>query len=340
VVIADPRTGEIVETNRAASEFFGYTSEEFRSMHILDLHPHDQAQRYEMLFERHFDNQPAVIYQFEDMSPVYVVTADGDRIPVEINAWALEDDEHDRESALFKGVFRDISERLTYERQLMQQRDGLEALTQILSHDVRNDLQIVTGFLDELDEYVTEEGRTYLERIRTSANDAVALTETAHEMADEMLSAAGEYRSVTLRQTLRDELDQLTAEHPHAEITVDGSIPATPVVANDMLHSVFRNLLTNAVQHNDGPKPVVRVRVAERADRILVHVADDGPGIADDRTESVFQKGNLGRESEGTGIGLYLVKTLVEGYGGDVWIEANELGGATFVVELQVDAEA
>jgi signal transduction histidine kinase len=67
---------------------------------------------------------------------------------------------------------------------------------------------------------------------------------------------------------------------------------------------------------------------------VTVRIADNGPGVPDERKESVFGKGEKGLESDGTGIGTYLVKTLVSRYSGTVWVEDNEPRGAVFVVEL------
>jgi len=115
-----------------------------------------------------------------------------------------------------------------------------------------------------------------------------------------------------------------------------------------MLGSVFRNLLKNAVQHNDKPVPTVAVSSDTADGSIRIRVADNGPGISDAAKEDIFGKGEKGLDSEGTGIGLYLVKSLVDSYGGDVWIEDRNEGGivdaetptaapsegAVFVVEL------
>jgi len=65
-------------------------------------------------------------------------------------------------------------------------------------------------------------------------------------------------------------------------------------------------------------------------------VADNGRGVSDKHKEEIFAHGNQGLESEGTGIGLHLVKTLVDRYGGTVWVEDNDPEGAIFCVELQI----
>ena len=71
------------------------------------------------------------------------------------------------------------------------------------------------------------------------------------------------------------------------------------------------------------------------ADRVTVRIADNGPGVRDEIKEEIFGKGQKGLESAGTGIGLYLVRTLLDAYGGAVWVEDNQPEGAVFVVELQ-----
>jgi signal transduction histidine kinase len=101
-----------------------------------------------------------------------------------------------------------------------------------------------------------------------------------------------------------------------------------------MLDSVFRNVLKNAVEHNRTDNPEVTVGVDVGPERVTVSVADNGPGVPDDRKEQIFGRGERGMASQGTGIGLYLVQTLTEQYGGSVRVEDNEPTGAVFIVEL------
>ncbi|QCC46530.1 ATP-binding protein [Halobellus limi] len=251
------------------------------------------------------------------------------------------------------GVYVDITDRNAYEDRLREQRDNLDTLNQVLRHDIRNDLQLVTAYADLLAELCEQrdgesdgEERAYLEKISDSAAHAVELTETARNMADVMLTDETERRPMRLRTALESELEGIRSE-VDALIVTDGTIPDVTVSANEILGSVFRNLLTNAVQHNDEDVPEVRVSatVDEASGVVRVRVADNGPGIPDDRKEQIFGKGEKGLQSGGTGLGLYLVQTLVDTYGGDVWVEdrageddpngADDApGGAVFVVEL------
>jgi PAS domain S-box-containing protein len=252
------------------------------------------------------------------------------------------------------GVYVDITDRNEYETRLREQRDNLDTLNQVLRHDVRNDLQLVTAYADLLSDLCEKrdageesEERAYLRKITESAAHAVELTETARNMADVMLADETERRPMRLRTALESELENLRTETDAAVVT-EGTIPDVTVSANDILGSVFRNLLTNAVQHNDTDVPEVRVSATVDGDVVRVRVADNGPGIPDSRKEQIFGKGEKGLESGGTGLGLYLVQALVDTYGGDVWVEDRESSpsggsgedsgddpeGAVFVVEL------
>lgn len=117
-------------------------------------------------------------------------------------------------------------------------------------------------------------------------------------------------------------------------ITCVEELPQTRVVADDMLPSLFRNLLRNAINHNDTEAPEVTISAAETEDEVRVAIADNGPGSSVEDRDRIFQKGETRRESTGTGIWLYLVQTLVEQYEGEIKIEDNEPEGAVFVVTL------
>lgn len=94
--------------------------------------------------------------------------------------------------------------------------------------------------------------------------------------------------------------------------------------------------ITNAIQHNDKEVPEVTVSATTDDETVLIRVADNGPGISDARKSETFKQGKIGLNSEGTGLGLYLVETLVNRYGGDVQVEDNDPEGTVFVVRLRI----
>jgi len=263
---------------------------------------------------------------FEDGAAFFEWThqrPDGTDFPAEVK---LSRFEHRGEPALH-ALVRDITERKEYERRIEEQRDNLDVLNQVLRHDIRNDIQLITAYAEMLArESDDAELQAYIETVLENANHAVELTTSAREMANVMLSAEEGLEQVDLRTVLETEIEEVQAAHPEAGVTWETPIPPVSVQANDMLGSVFRNLLKNAIQHTDAAVPAVVVSAADRADVAVVRVADNGPGVPDDQKDTIFGQGEKGLDSQGTGIGLYLVKTLVESYGGDIWVE-DRTGG-------------
>lgn len=220
-------------------------------------------------------------------------------------------------------------------RQLRQQNEHLAVLNRMVSHDIRNDLQVVLGHLDLVAEHVATEGDEHVETIRESALHGVELTEAARELVDAAEDDSS-HEPVDLAELIDEQLEELRPICPDTEFVVEGSLPETTVIADDMLEAVLRNLLTNAANHA-GDAPTVTVSCVEQDDDVLVRVADDGPGVPDEEKDEIFAKHAVGDDSDGTGIGLYLVDTIVEQYGGEARVEDNEPSGAAFVVRLPAE---
>jgi PAS domain S-box-containing protein len=267
---------------------------------------------------------------------------DGTEFPAEVK---LSRFEHQGEPALH-ALVRNVTEQKKYERQLKEQRDNLDILNQVLRHDIRNDIQLIMTYAEMLEAGSDDaQVRSHVETILENADHAVELTKSAREMAEVLLSAEKELEQTRLDAVLASEIEEVRDVYPDASVTEKTALPQVSVHANDMLGSVFRNLLKNAIQHNDTETPKVTVSATDRDETAVVRVADNGPGVPDGQKKTIFGKGQKGLDSQGTGIGLYLVKTLVESYDGDIWVEDNdhsgsgagggdERDGAVFVVEI------
>jgi signal transduction histidine kinase len=233
-------------------------------------------------------------------------------------------------------VLRDVTALQERNRAIEEQNERLRLLNQIVRHDVRNDMSVVLGNANLLESHVEDdEARRRLATIVRNGEHAVELTETMRGLMRAMLEEAPELEPVPLRSVLTGEVASMQTDDSDFEVTVSGEISDVRVVADDTLGTVFRNLLTNAVRHNDSDVPTATVSVTEEDDDVVVAVADDGRGIPADRREEIFGRGNKGLGSPGTGVGLYLVRTLVDGYGGEVWVRDNEPRGSVFSVRLR-----
>ena len=235
----------------------------------------------------------------------------------------------------YVGFQQDVSRRKAYEEELEKQRSDLELLNEMMRHDIRNDLQVALASLELLE----LQGAGGSERITAaveSVRRAVELTNVARDVADVVSDSGDDHRPLELASVLRTEIEECRSAYPEAEVTVAGTLPAARVVGNDLLGSVFRNLLKNAVQHSDTGSPEIRLAAEADDDRVRVTVADDGPGIPEAASEHLFERDWSG--GGGTGLGLYLVSRLVDNYGGEITLldesPFDDLFGAAFRVEL------
>jgi len=316
--------GEFVYANQAYADIYGYDDPEaFLGNSWRMLYEDEEIDRFDA------EIRPVLDAGSEWRGEATGVRADGSTFPQELSLTPLSNGHH-------IGVVRDITKRRRDERRLERQRDNLEILNQVVRHDIRNDLQIVLGYAEILPEFVDEDGADHVERVLNSTRDAIEITETAGDVAEVMLSADTETKPVGIRYVLNDQIIEVRSSYEDVILTTDGTIPNVNVLADGMLGSVFRNLLTNAIVHNDAPLKDVTVSASVTADTVVVRIADNGPGIPDDRKEVIFEDSEKGLDSEGTGLGLYLVEMLIDRYGGDVWVEDNDPRGSVFVVELPV----
>ena len=236
----------------------------------------------------------------------------------------------------FVAINHEITELKEMEQAFREQSEELELLNRILRHDVRNDLNIILGWAESLEETATGEEEEKLERIRSAGQRAVELTRVARDIAEAISGEEEpELHPVPLDDVLTTEVENRTAAFDDAAIELHSSLDSeVRVRANQMLSSVFRNLINNAVKHNDAAEPEVIITTEERTDSIVVRVADNGPGVPAELKARMFGEGERGLDSQGTGMGLYLVQSLVDTYGGAVWIDDNDPRGSVFTVEL------
>lgn len=329
--------GRIRYTNRRVLDAGGLTREDVVGEHYSVLEPYATSDNFEEL-ARNVEEMLATDEDHERRIGSHVETPSTGRIPVDVRMVRVVADE-------FRGVLvtmRDVSEQRSYEEALERKTEELAVINRILRHDVRNDVSVMTGWaelLRDADDGDDADDAETLDRIVDAGQHVVELTNEVRDLMNLVEEGAtAPRRPVDLRDVLTDEAAKARMLYPDAEVTV-GDLPAVTVAANEMLGSVFNNLLGNAVVHNDADAPRVTVSAAVDGATVTVRVADNGPGVPDSEKRAAFGRGEHGLDSPGTGIGLYLVDRLVDGYGGSVWVTDNDPRGAVFVVELPVAAE-
>lgn len=204
-------------------------------------------------------------------------------------------------------------------RTIEEDRERYSLINHLLTHDVANEINVIQGYASQI-EAESENTAEMAETIRAAATNIEEIIEMARTL-DEDSSAV----SVNATRILEDEVQDISATHPEAEISGPETDMAIYVRGNILLHAVFRNLLMNAIEHNPAESPVVETSIREEEERAVVEVSDNGPGI--DSPESVFDDAEPGS-------GLDLVSRIVERFDGTVEASADTDSGTTFHVEL------
>ena len=249
------------------------------------------------------------------------------------------------ERQLFTELCRDVADAKTVletQRRVENQQAALEArnvewevLNRIVRHDIRNKMTVVRGRAELLAEQVDGDSRYHVEQILDNSERVIEITKEARHVAETLAETEEiDLESIELAETLKTEIADLREMYPASEVSVTGDIPDVTVTANDFLSSLFRNVLTNAVVHNDRPTPEVGVSATVTDDTVVVDIADNGPGIPDEVQETVFEEERFAPDQDGHGVGLYLVNSLVNQYGGDIRVETSEAGGTVVSIEL------
>ena len=219
---------------------------------------------------------------------------------------------------------------ITAEREREQR---LAVLNRVLRHNLRNDLNVVQGFIDIAQERVDDpELENYLETAETNTRGVIELGEKARDIERIVGSEEREPSELRLLDGLTGIREELLADHPDAEISLDVP-PDLTIVADELLVGrVLRNLLENAVIHGGGEVHVGAQLSERRGDPMVVlTLADEGTGIPEHELGVLDAREETALE-HGSGLGLWLVKWGVGSLGGTVSFETDD--GTTVTLEL------
>ena len=221
---------------------------------------------------------------------------------------------------------------------LASANEALEAFTYSVAHDLRAPLQVIDGFSRVLARAMREgdldRAHSYNERVIANATRMNALIEgflALSRASREPLQESPVDVGAMVRELLAEQ-----PEAARAEVQVDRLPRVTADAAT--LRQVWFNLISNAFKYSAGrERPSIEIGCAQEGGELVFHVRDNGAGFDPayaGKLFSPFHRLHRADEFEGTGVGLALVRRIVEGHGGRVWADARPDAGATFFFTL------
>ena len=338
LVVVD-KEGKIDYINQSFEEMLGWKTQEIVGKSMVQVVPREDVNGVEVLFKERILTQVLAGQKFvaDLANPFYYIRKDKSRFPVSsiVSPVIL-----NKKIVGAVEVFRDI----TKEKEIDKAKTEFVSLA---SHQLRTPLSTVnwysemllTGDVGE----VTTEQKKYLEEIYNGNQRMVELVNTLLDVSRiELGTLVVESKPTNIVKLTQNVINEQKLQIIEKKIKLSPSFEDNiPLITADpkLLRMVIQNLLSNAIKYTpDGGKIRASLSLDEKKN-VILKISDTGYGIPENQQDKIFSKlfradNVIGKDTEGTGLGLYIAKSIVEQVGGKLWFESEENQGATFYVAL------
>ena len=334
----------IIKVNQALVVMLGYSKAQLEGNRILEYEHPDYVHHWRELQEDLRDKQiPS--FQVETV----LVKKDGSTLWCRVTSILFQD----AGATLGYTILEDISQRKALEEKLQKVYEAQETIMYMVAHDLKSPIHTIkslSGLLKRSEEELQPENPQHQQSL-TFVSMIEDACRKAYTIIDDLL-LIGELESgkQTLTKESTDLKGFLEAQLAPVQITAQGKniaihlhLPLEQVFAPvnpEKLARVLENLLSNAVKFTQAGGQV-NLSLQQEGQKVLFKVQDNGIGIPDSLQGSVFKKftkaNRQGTEGEATtGLGLFIVKQIVDLHRGRIWLESKEHEGTTFYIELPV----
>ena len=339
--------GKFLDANKAFLDMLGYSKEELMKLNFRDITPIKWHKLEEdMIISQLFKNDIIEAYEKE------FIKRDGTIFPINIRFWIAKDEQGDP-VRMWK-IIRDITQQKQTEKKLKELTKLKSEFLRRASHELKTPLISIKGYSDliltlyneELSQDVIlnlNEINQGCERLQNIINDLLHTSRL--ESPDLKPNAKPEDLSFLIRFCV-NELNSLAAKREQS-IILDIHDSLSVTFEKEEIHDVISNLLTNAIKYTP-PKGRIKIKTKVQENFVITSVKDNGIGFSEDEKEKIFQQfGKIERYGQGfdlgingTGLGLYISKKIVESHGGKIWIESEgKHKGSKFCYSLPILTE-
>lgn len=345
IVIALDLQEKIIIFNKAAERLLSLTADKVigkRIPEIFTLYQKDDSGKfvalaYNLYAPAHHGESEGSVFQANKLK---LVCVNGKEIFVNITTSHIPEGVSVELSSIF--TLHDIRKEQELEEMKLD-------FVSIAAHELRTPLTSIKGYLsvlsDEGVDHMTEKQQQFFTRMTHSADHLLALVENILSVSRiERGALTMDLTSVDMKDLIREVVEDLKSRADEKKLSfafIDDQTSLPSVNADRFrISQVLTNLIANAINYTPvGGKVVVSTEKKEH--EIIVHITDSGQGIPKDALSHLFTKffrvgGKLEQGSKGTGLGLYITKSIVENHKGKIWVVSEENKGSTFSFSLPV----
>jgi PAS domain S-box-containing protein len=337
IVALDPN-GKVLIFNKSCERKTGYNHEEIMGKNWFDMvySPVGKAEAIEFF-------QKVVEGHIPDIIEERILAKDRNFLNVQWHPSTINDSRGELKSVILAGYDITLKQKRQNELEiknikLLKNNEDLENILSIVSHDLKNPLYIIQDFasilLQEYNESLSEDGLYYIERIKANAKNMEKLILDLLELS-RVSRSKGILQECSISDLIQRSLEEFMQliRSKGIEVRISGPFPVCFCEPERILQ-VFMNLLSNSIKFmQEARNPMVEIGYKETQEEHEFFVRDNGIGIEREYHEKIFvifQRLQDVRNVEGTGVGLTIVKKIIETHGGRVWVESEKGRGATF----------
>lgn len=226
-----------------------------------------------------------------------------------------------------------------FKQNIMHSNRMKDLYNDIITHDLLNPTGAILNSVELINDESVTFDKKLLEIIESSAKEQEKIIDNSMELSKLQNLEKLDKNSHNLRDIIEKAIDDTSHLFEAQDIMVENKVTeSVPLLVNQVIISVFHNILSNAAKHSPKKSTVV-IEIENNKENCIVSVSDRGEGIPDKYKKTLFDR-FARREKEGvkgTGLGLAIANRIVEMHGGRVWVEDNPDGGSAFKVKLMKD---
>lgn len=345
IVSADTHD-RIIFWNKAAEKMFGYTEEEILGKPVIVLMPESYRRAHREGVKRHVRTGRQVL--IGNTKEVQALRKNGQEFPIELSLakWTA------KGKSYFTAIIRDITQRKEAEHALEQQteearrrKEELETLVQMVAHDLKSPVLTIAGLVRVLKKRLS--GAPWDERrdriLHQLGDSSETLESFLKELLDGLEADATEPRPEPVG--IHEAVNYVLARHKehieengiNVEVDIPESIPRVYADRN-RIRQVLDNLVTNSIRYmGERSDPKIRIQARQEDRSIVTGVSDNGIGIPVEFQGRIFDRFFRAPDTGvklGSGLGLSIVKDIIETHGGRVWLDSEEGKGTTITFTL------